>query len=747
MALDLSHYNTIGESYANCRKLSDFPVNMLQLICNTNLIFFTMLKISQSPVSSNRSEIKNYCERLHQKFYLMGPLFRMGIYLFSINITLITICNMSIINPGPKATRIPLTVFYNNVHGLINARDLASDHPPLNMTKIHELHGFLFSNKPDVVILNETWLKKSIKDHEVLPNNYKVFKLDRSLDTHPWDPNHPEKFRKNGGGVLIAHRNDLDISSSKITITKAKTELLSLMFRLNNGKNLCISTFYRVGTLRDENFREFSSYFKVLATKKKIDRHLLIGDLNLNNVTWPEGETSCSVQNSFIEFLIRDLGHTQMIDKPTHCAGNTLDLLFTNVPHIINDLKVMDHNEACPSDHFGISLKIRFPIARLKGPKKKMYDYKKANWKNLNFDLKQLDWDNLIGSLDPHIAWPRFKLLFKSLCDRHIPKRNVKSQFQPPWYDTDCDKIRREKERWRKRFKETGSQSDLNKFRDCRKKFKHTMSEKMKLNVVDSSDAALISKKFWRHVKSQSKCTRIPETIKSGDRFRSKAIDKANLFNEYFYSQFSEGSSYEIDIEMNKNAKGFMDLRFHVVDVLLILKELNPSKAAGPDGIDGIILKNCAASIAKPLTLLFNTSFVTGCIPGEWKLASVVPVHKKGGKGCVENYRPMSLTCLVMKVFERCIQRELYATCADLLDARQHGFLNEKSCTTQMVPFIDDLSSAMNSKIRSDIIYFDFAKAFDSVSHDLILHKLKKNYGVDGLMLGFVKSYLQGKQQ
>ena len=216
------------------------------------------------------------------------------------------------------------------------------------------------------------------------------------------------------------------------------------------------------------------------------------------------------------------------------------------------------------------------------------------------------------------------------------------------------------------------------------------------------------------------------------------------MFNEYLYSQFSEASSYEIDIEMNNNAKGFMGLRFHVVDVLLILKELNPSKAAGPDGIDGIILKNCAASIAKPLTLLFNTSFVTGCIPGEWKLASVVRIHKKGDKGCVENYRPISLTCLVIKVFERCIQRELYATCADLLDARQHGFLNEKSCTRQMVPFIDDLSSAMNSKIRSDIIYFDFAKAFDS---DLILHKLKKFDGVDGLMIRLLKSYLQGRLQ
>ena len=193
---------------------------------------------------------------------------------------------------------------------------------------------------------------------------------------------------------------------------------------------------------------------------------------------------------------------------------------------------------------------------------------------------------------------------------------------------------------------------------------------------------------------------------------------------------------------MNLRGNSFMDLRFHVLDVLLILKELNPSKAAGPDGIDGTILKNCAPAIARPLTSLFNTSFVTGCIPDEWRLASVVPVHKKDDKGCVENYRPISLTCIIMKVFERYIQKERYAACAGLLDSRQHGFLNEKSCTTQMVYFIDDLTSALNSKVRSDIIYFDFSKAFDSVSHGLILHKLKKFYGIDGLMLRFIKSYL-----
>ena len=269
----------------------------------------------------------------------------------------------------------------------------------------------------------------------------------------------------------------------------------------------------------------------------------------------------------------------------------------------------------------------------------------------------------------------------------------------------------------------------------------------MRLNVNDSSDTALISKKFWKYVKAKSKSTRIPETIRSGDRYRNKPIDQANLFNEYFYSQFSDVSSYNIDINMGDNRNCFMDLKFHTVDVYLILKGTNPSKAAGPDGIDGVILKNCAASIAKPLSLLFNISFVTGCIPDEWKLASVVPVHKKGDKGCVDNYRPISLACLVMKVFERCIHMELYHACESLLDPRQHGFLIGKSCTTQMVPFIDDLSLALNNKIRSDIIYFDFAKAFDCVSHDLILYKLKNLYGVDGIMLRFIKSYLQGRQQ
>ena len=72
---------------------------------------------------------------------------------------------------------------------------------------------------------------------------------------------------------------------------------------------------------------------------------------------------------------------------------------------------------------------------------------------------------------------------------------------------------------------------------------------------------------------------------------------------------------------------------------------------------------------------------------------------------------------------------------------------NAKACTTQMVPFTYDLTLTLNNTSKVDVIYFDFAKAFDSVSHDLVLKKLKHEYKIDGLMLRFIKSYLQGRQQ
>ena len=77
----------------------------------------------------------------------------------------------------------------------------------------------------------------------------------------------------------------------------------------------------------------------------------------------------------------------------------------------------------------------------------------------------------------------------------------------------------------------------------------------------------------------------------------------------------------------------------------------------------------------QPLSILFNISFASGQLPQDWKLVNVVPVHKKGDKADIENYRPISLTSLVMKVMEKIVRDELYSKFQDLISDKQYGFL------------------------------------------------------------------------
>ena len=82
-----------------------------------------------------------------------------------------------------------------------------------------------------------------------------------------------------------------------------------------------------------------------------------------------------------------------------------------------------------------------------------------------------------------------------------------------------------------------------------------------------------------------------------------------------------------------------------------------------------------------------------------------------------------------------------------MINDKQHGFRAERSCATNLVGLCDSLALSLNDNIRTDVIYFDFAKAFDSVNHDLILYKLKNKFGIDGRLLKFIADYLRDRQQ
>ena len=125
------------------------------------------------------------------------------------------------------------------------------------------------------------------------------------------------------------------------------------------------------------------------------------------------------------------------------------------------------------------------------------------------------------------------------------------------------------------------------------------------------------------------------------------------MFNKYFYDQFSKPSSYDIDIDFSDD--NFLDIDFSYTRIKSLLDNVNMNKAPGPNGIHSFVLKNCSSSLCRPLSIMFKLIYNTGIMPLEWKTANVVPVHKKGDKTLICNYRPISLLCLTAKIMERII--------------------------------------------------------------------------------------------
>ena len=438
-------------------------------------------------------------------------------------------------------------------------------------------------------------------------------------------------------------------------------------------------------------------------------------------------------------------GLIQLINESTHIKGKILDILLTNSEQFIKNITISNTKGLCKADHYTIKFKINLKVGRKKAAKIKAYNFKRANWDILNRDLSNVDWDSIINNRNSDDTWMNFKNTLTQLMDLHIPKITIKSNFKPPWFDADCYEKCREKERLHTKFKRAKALNDEIKFATCRREFKSMMRMKIRDNLYCTDDNNVITKKFWAHVKNTSKCNRVPEIIRYKNEISSNTKTKADMFNSFFYDQFSEPSSYDIHIDFDIDREEYID--FSTERVNQLLKDININKACGPDAIPEIVLKHCSSSISAPLSRLFKSIYDTGLVPNEWKEANVVPIHKKGDKCDITNYRPISLTCLVSKIMERIIQDELLARTRDQLNEHQHGFLANKSCTTNLISLSDSINTALHNKIGTDIIYFDFQKAFDTVRHDLILMKLKNQFNINGCLLRFISNYLKDRTQ
>ena len=166
----------------------------------------------------------------------------------------------------------------------------------------------------------------------------------------------------------------------------------------------------------------------------------------------------------------------------------------------------------------------------------------------------------------------------------------------------------------------------------------------------------------------------------------------ADMFNEYFYSVFLNIADENPIPTSPISAEIISEFILDPSEVYNVLFHLDPNKASGPDNISIRLLKEYATSITTSLTCLFNKSLQRGTLPSEWKLSNVIPIHKKGDKSFVENYRPISLLCVIAKVMERCIYNHLVDHIQKMISLAQHGFLRGKSCTGQLLSILPHIS-------------------------------------------------------
>lgn len=171
-------------------------------------------------------------------------------------------------------------------------------------------------------------------------------------------------------------------------------------------------------------------------------------------------------------------------------------------------------------------------------------------------------------------------------------------------------------------------------------------------------------------------------------------------------------------------------------------------KATGLDGISVKMLKISCDFILAPLTHTINMSLKTGVVPTAWKAAKVSPVFKAGDHEDTNNYRPISVLSVVSKIVERYVHGVLYDYLNNLklITACQSGFRKFHSTATALLKIYDQFLKGFDSGKFVGAVFIDLRKAFDTVDHDILLHKLE-SYGIVGEELEWFRSYLSNRSQ
>ncbi len=279
------------------------------------------------------------------------------------------------------------------------------------------------------------------------------------------------------------------------------------------------------------------------------------------------------------------------------------------------------------------------------------------------------------------------------------------------------------------------------------KKAKKQFEKKLAKNIKQDK------KSFFAYMRSKSKVKmQTGKLVDGAGQCLGGPQEIVNEFNDYFASVFVVEDTASIPDPVKvfhaSDADRLQTIKFSVEDVIRALSKVRQDKSGGPDDVSPRLLANIYEELGRPLQILFTKSMEEGSVPEDWKRANVCPIYKKGCRNRAENFRPISLTSQVCKVFETLVRDKVvcHLESHQLLADSQHGFRSGRSCLTNLLSFLDRVSGLVDDGECVDVIFLDFAKAFDKVPHLRLIKKLA-SHGIDGKLLEWISQWLTGRTQ
>ena len=605
---------------------------------------------------------------------------------------------------------------------LINARSIVK--------KVSDIEVYVETEHPDILLITESWLKEEISNNEIQINGYNILRRDR--------------IGSIGGGCLIYYAKALNVKEISLpnNVINSEPYIQTLWMQISTHSiTQTIGLCYNSPSSSLEEKTELNSQIKEACSIYK--DVIICGDFNYPNINW-ETLHSTGDDQLFLDTTL-DCFLKQHVEEPTR-NKNILDLVLSTNGVSISNVSIDDPFGT--SDHNTVKFSLQVSQNSKETWKTTYYDYRNGKYKKFAKFLSKMKWDTLFKEKDVDTMVRYLAEILEKGTKKYIPLRyRSHRRKQPIWLNNNILKISRKKRfLWRK-YKKSKLNSDYIEY----KKVLNSLSKSIKVAKWKAEDKISKNikkdpKAFFKYVKEKlTNKDQVHSLKKPNGELTDTDGEIVDLLNNYFATVFSPTeNAFEIPTEVETPELPIVDK----VMIEKLLSEINPNKSMGPDNMHPTILKNLSKQLAYPITIIFNESLKSSKVPNIWKQANVSPIFKKGNKNLVENYRPISLTSQLCRILEKILKNIIteYLNNHELIHPSQHGFLKNKSCLTNLLTFLENVTKDVDKGLPVDVIYLDFMKAFDKVPHKKLIEKMRA-LQINENIINWVTNWLTDRQQ